>query len=107
MMARFVRLCVACALGCHVLGTRGEHMLSRRPRADIEDEERQYFKANVFPVVKMPQSIRRGVLTGLPWTAERGDLHTNAKGATHKVGFPRLNRTGRTRPPKNGIVSPD
>lgn len=44
--------------GCHVLGTCREHMLSWSPRADIEDEERQYFKANVFPEVRLPQPIR-------------------------------------------------
>lgn len=33
-------------------------MLSWSPRADIEDEERQYFKANVFPEVRLPQPIQ-------------------------------------------------
>ena len=71
-------------------GHAGEHMLSWSPRADIEDEERQYFKANVFPEVRLPQSIRRGVLTSLPWTTKCWDLHAqkNAKGRLTKCSLP-------------------
>lgn len=52
----------------HVLGICGEHMLSWSPRADIEDGERQYFKENVFPEVRLPQPIQLTILTSLLWT---------------------------------------
>lgn len=54
----------------HVLGTCREHMLSWSPWADIEDEERRYFKGSVFPEVSLPQRIRRRLLTSLPWTSQ-------------------------------------
>lgn len=54
-------------------------MLSWSLGADIEDEERQYFKANVVPEVRLPQPIWLRVLTSLQWTTERRDLHTNVK----------------------------
>lgn len=44
-------------------------MLSSNPQADIEDEERQYFKANVVPEERLPEPIWLRVLTGLLWTA--------------------------------------
>lgn len=56
--------------GFHVLGTCREHMLSWSPWADIEDEERRDFKGSVFPEVSLPQRIRLGLLTSLPWTSE-------------------------------------
>lgn len=44
-------------------------MLSSNPQADIEDEERQYFLANVVPEERLPEPIWLRVLTGLLWTA--------------------------------------
>ncbi len=45
-------------------------MLSSSPRADIEDEKRQYFKANAVPVESLPEPIWLSVLTNLLWTAQ-------------------------------------
>lgn len=73
--------CIARACWFHVLGTCREHMLSWSPWADIEDEERRYFKGSVFPEVGLPQRIRLGLLTSLPWTSECWDLHTNGRGS--------------------------
>lgn len=84
-------------------------MLSWSPRADIEDEERQYFKANVFPEVSLPQPIRLRVLTSLPWTAKTlrfTHTHTQKKKRKgrltkcYQLRFPRLrNGTGQMPPP--------
>lgn len=59
-------------------------MLSWSPRADIEDEERRYFKANVFPEVRLSPPIPLRVLTSLPWTTKHLDLHTKCKGRLRK-----------------------
>lgn len=67
--------------GFHVLGTCREHMLSWSPWADIEDEERQYFKRSVFPEVGLPLCVRLSLLTSLPWTSKCWDLHTNGRGS--------------------------
>lgn len=48
----------------------GTYVVVGAPRADIEDEERQYFKANVVPEETLPQPIWLRVLTRLLWTTE-------------------------------------
>lgn len=88
-----VHLCEPIALMCaccHVLGTCREHMLSWSPRADIEDEERQYFKANVFPEVRLPQPIQLWVLTSLPWTTKRTHKRKGRLTKCYQLRFPRL-----------------
>lgn len=38
--------------------------------ADIEDEERMYFKANVFPEVGLPQPIQLCAVKSSLWTSK-------------------------------------
>lgn len=51
-------------------------MLSSSPRADIEDEERQCFKANVVPEERLPEPIWLRVLTSLLWTGLHTQVYT-------------------------------
>lgn len=58
------------ASGSAMSGGHGENICCLpNPWADIEDEERQYFKANVVPEERLPEPIWLRVLTGLLWTA--------------------------------------
>lgn len=88
----------------HVLRICVEHMLSWSPRADIEDGERQYFKENVFPEVRLPQPIQLTILTSLPWTNKCWDLHTRKGQLTNwnQLRISTLNRMDHMSPPKNG-----